>query len=317
MTPLVGVPIGTADGINDSGQIVGSDALLHYDMAFLYSAGTESLLDQSLGGHGSVAAGINSNGAIVGTANSSGFQEFAYVYSGGAVTNLGSLLPYFKTGASAINSEGAVVGYGYNLNQLDQMRAFLYSEGSMHVLGTLGGSSSQAVALNDIGQVVGASVTASGESHAFVYSNGIMDDLGTLGNSYVQSEAFAVNNSGSIVGESQDNTGAVQHAFLFSSAIMTDLNTVIAPDSGWTLTDATGINDSGEIIGRGENPSGAFDAYLLTPITVPEPPAFALTAVTIIGLVFCAEHRPLPLVSLIPAWDCESRTSLSFPDSLA
>ena len=37
-------------------------------------------------------------------------------------------------------------------------------------LGTLGGSSSIALGLNDSGEVVGASLTPSGQAHAFVWS---------------------------------------------------------------------------------------------------------------------------------------------------
>jgi probable HAF family extracellular repeat protein len=43
-------------------------------------------------------------------------------------------------------------------------------EHSITDLGTLGGSYSQAVAINDRGQVVGWSLTASGENHAVLWS---------------------------------------------------------------------------------------------------------------------------------------------------
>jgi len=52
-------------------------------------------------------------------------------------------------------------------------------------------------AINDLGQVVGDSFTASGADHAFLYLGGQMLDLGTLpGDQNVSSRATAINNSG-------------------------------------------------------------------------------------------------------------------------
>ena len=63
--------------------------------------------------------------------------------------------------------------------------AFLWTaSGGMVDLGTLGGSEQQARAINDAGQVVGRSDTASGDEHAFLWTAaGGMVDLGTLGGS--------------------------------------------------------------------------------------------------------------------------------------
>ena len=48
-------------------------------------------------------------------------------------------------------------------------------------LGTLGGPDSRAVAINDLGQVIGWGAAASGETHAFLWEDGVMTDLGPLG----------------------------------------------------------------------------------------------------------------------------------------
>ena len=72
-------------------------------------------------------------------------------------------------------------------------------------LGTLGGEESTAIAINDRGQVVGASQTSSGDHHAFLWQDGVMTDLGTLGGS--ESYAFDINESGQVVGESETASG--------------------------------------------------------------------------------------------------------------
>ena len=52
---------------------------------------------------------------------------------------------------------------------------------SIKDLGTLGGSFSQANAINATGQIVGSSGTTGTASRAFMWSGGKMTNLGTLG----------------------------------------------------------------------------------------------------------------------------------------
>jgi probable HAF family extracellular repeat protein len=51
------------------------------------------------------------------------------------------------------------------------LRAFLWTDGQMMDLGTLGGGSA-AIAINDLSVVVGNSTTGAGVTHAFLWSNG-------------------------------------------------------------------------------------------------------------------------------------------------
>src|SRR2546428_13909307 len=77
----------------------------------------------------------------------------------------------------------------------------------MAVLEVLGNSYSAATAINDLGQVVGISMTASFAHHAFLWQNGTMADLGTLGGTF--SLANDINDRGQVVGESNTSSGVL------------------------------------------------------------------------------------------------------------
>jgi probable HAF family extracellular repeat protein len=87
----------------------------------------------------------------------------------------------------------------------------------MKDLGTLGGSSAQANAINDAGQVVGFSRTAAdADSHAFLWTpTGGMEDFNRLipaRSGWDLLGANGISNNGQIVGAGTIN--GAQHAFL-------------------------------------------------------------------------------------------------------
>jgi probable HAF family extracellular repeat protein len=248
--------------LNKAGQVVGQSEVnvnggtsFH---AFLYSDG--SLIDLDTVDFESSANGINSSGQIAGyAAASSGGAYYAAMFTGGHSINLGTIPGGGSCEAQGINDNGQLIGF-CDVDGGNNTHAFLYNQGKMIDLGTLAGSSttfvSWAYAINNRGQVVGYSETASGATHAFLYSGGSMTDLGVIAGQ-TGSVAYAVNNLGQVVGSSGS------HAFLYTGGAMTDLNSVVTLPSGVTLFSAAGINDSGQITAEGSNDH----AYLLTPAT--------------------------------------------------
>src|SRR5260370_39745725 len=82
-------------------------------------------------------------------------------------------------------------------------------------LGTLpGGNSSQAVGINERGQVVGYSFDARGDQHASLFENGVVTDLHTLPGGDTLSAAYGINNRGQAAGYSTNSSG-YQRAPLF------------------------------------------------------------------------------------------------------
>jgi len=81
--------------------------------------------------------------------------------------------------------------------------AFLYN-GTLNDLGTLGGSNSFALSINDSGDVVGyADTTGNAASDAFLYTSGTMYDLNALipaGSGWNLSIAESISNTGYITG---------------------------------------------------------------------------------------------------------------------
>jgi probable HAF family extracellular repeat protein len=159
---------------------------------------------------------------------------------------------YISSDANGINAEGEIVGESLTSSGIDQ--AFLWKDGVMTGLGTLGGTSSYAEGINDAGVVVGSSGTTAGRGHAFYYDSFGMHDLGTLGDGTdhtLNSWAFGINDSGQVVGASGVSY-EVTHAFSWQPPDITarprlrDLGAL----SGYPHSEALGVNASGEIFGQ-------------------------------------------------------------------
>jgi probable HAF family extracellular repeat protein len=126
--------------------------------------------------------------------------------------DLGTLRPdgIGSSNASGINARGHVAGSATSDSFF--AHAYIWRNGTMTDLGTLGGDGSNAAGLNDDDAVVGGSGTGDGAFHAFYWQDGFMTDLGTLSG---RSEAVAVNAGGQVIGTSTNAAGE-SHAVLWT-----------------------------------------------------------------------------------------------------
>ncbi len=198
---------GVAYGISDLGQIVGStwtDKAPHFDEpvllhAFFWKDGVITDITP-FSDRSTAAVGINNSGQVV--INS----FFGLIWENKKMT-----FRFALDRANAINNKGQIVGLGLDLNEILQCdftltgcpseQAVLLQRGSYTGLGRLGIAPSEALAINDKGQVVG--------------------------------EAY-------LVYDIENNT-FLKHAFLWEKGVFRDLNTLIPPNSGWELQSAHAI----------------------------------------------------------------------------
>jgi probable HAF family extracellular repeat protein len=203
-------------GINDAGQVVGdSDPTDQYGPthAFLWENGNMTDLG-TLGGGGSFANGINNAGDVVGGAALANGRTHAFRYHDGVKADLGAPPGNTYTTAYAINQAGQIVGtaeFNDDPPPYNYEHAMLWQDGTMTDLGTLGGPSSDARAINDAGDVVGGSQLpgspGSYPSVGFLYHHGVMTDLNTLlvpGSGLTITSARGINDAGQIIGFGED-----------------------------------------------------------------------------------------------------------------
>jgi len=178
--------------------------------------------------------------------------------------------------AQDVNDAGLVAGNTGTLF-FTPSRAFLWTPaqprgtaGTREDLGTLGGTSARAEAIDNTGHVVGTSATAAGESHPFLWTRGGgLQDLG-LGPDWVAANAVDINEAGQVAGIA--STPAWQRAAVWQVAVdaaggvqVTGRDTLPAlPGGGNSI--AKGMNGLGQVVGWSYvAPEGPNHAVLWTP----------------------------------------------------
>ncbi|HEX3139521.1 MAG TPA: hypothetical protein VHQ87_05685 [Rhizobacter sp.] len=202
----------------------------------------------SLGGEQGTGQAINNLGQVAGGSfalTGSYFWPTLWTTPGTPV-QLGLLPNPALAVAYGLNDRGQAVGSDAF------SRAILWNGTQATELPSLGGSSSEAIAINNAGQAVGWSFTSPTSSfQATLWQGGQATNLGTLGGR--TSFATDINTSGQIAGIAEGSFG--RHAVLWNNGVARDLGTVQGHESG-----GEGLNDAGQVVGFDVDDQGASHA---------------------------------------------------------
>jgi probable HAF family extracellular repeat protein len=268
-----GVVVGSADTADANpnpgcfnGPLGGTDC--NVNQAFLWQKGTLTNLGALPGGHNSYAQAINERGTVVGSSETGvtdpvlGIPEFeAVLWNNGQITNLGTLGGN-ESIAGDVNGRGQIVGFSSNavpdpvsmFGFATQTRPFVWKDGVMRDLDTLGSTDGVAFMENKRGQIAGQYyVPGTTTIHTLFWDeDGNAADVGSLGGT--NSNCFScgpwfINNRGQVVGNSTLAGDATHHGFVWHRGTLTDLGTL-----GGDNSEAYWINGSGLVVGRADVP---------------------------------------------------------------
>lgn len=224
-----GVTTSRATGLSADGKVVGESG----GHAFYWESGTIHDLG-TLGGSLSVARGVRSDGTTVGRSDTGvGFDYHAFVAKG-VMVDLGLGAQFSE--ANGISESGTIVG-------TSSFRGFRKLNGGLvETLPTLAGLT-VANAVNGANVVTGGSTDASGNRRAYRWGSGSTLDELSLVAGMTDSEGYALNLGGTVVGVT-DNGNGKYRAFRSVGVSTEELLGLGGMD-----TRARGINDSGVSVG--------------------------------------------------------------------
>jgi probable HAF family extracellular repeat protein len=235
--------------------------------AFQWMEGKLTDLGALPGLNSSCATHISGNALIAGESENgvldpvNGWPEVqAVLWQQGQIINLGTLGGY-ESFATGVNDQGQVVGLA-TINAPDslsfpaqgqQARAFLWENGTMRDLGTLGGPDAYAIGINDRGQVLGFSfvnstpnaTTGLPTGDGFLWENGVITDIpDPFGGTLVT--PFYLGDNGQVVGYASmpGDVPGQERPFLWQNGVFTDLSTLGGRGA------AEKINNAGQIVGN-------------------------------------------------------------------
>ena len=218
----------TAEGINNSGEVVGSGTYTVYsgsyppppgegiEVLFLWNTGYAASASGSpwraIDQPSSYAYGINGANDVVGyfTENrvATGFLD-----ANGTWQTL-SYPGATDTYAQGINNENQIVGYliGTDTNQLSASTAhgFLYNNGAWSYFddpNAVNGTFAEGI--NNLDQIVGYYIDGNGFSHGFIFNQptGTYTTIDVPGSTNTNTHIYGINNSGEMVGTYLDSSG--------------------------------------------------------------------------------------------------------------
>jgi probable HAF family extracellular repeat protein len=265
----------TENGIVSGSSLNGIDSITGWPAsnAVLWEHGEISNLG-TLGGYESQAGLVNSRGQVTGLATnavpdplsiyywlfgngfSNGTQTRAFLWDAkNGMQDLGTLGGPDAFGIQ-INERGQIAGFSYTNSTPNPATGvpttdpFLWDNGKMIDLGSLGGTFGGPNAMNNRGQVVGMSNLAGDTaSHGFLWDNGKLTDIGFPGGTF--GSANTLNEAGHVAGQAATAAGPY-HAFFWQHGVITDLGVLPGYDS--TCIGAFGINSKDQVVGQaGEN----------------------------------------------------------------
>jgi len=217
------------------------------------------------------ALGFNGSGLVVGSSSDVvvvgpliKVYDHAALWQGGQVIDVRSLVhggpPLELKWAVDVDTAGVIVGTGRDTSA-QRLRGWRLENGLLTDLGVVAATGGVTVAdANDAGQIVGTAEDGSGWDHAFLWQNGSLGDLHVSGGvPGLASQAFAVNESGIVVGTAEFDPGGpvYERAAAWTPAGLVDLG-LIAGEQSW----AFGVNAQGDIVGGALTPNLSNTAVL-------------------------------------------------------